>query len=654
VRRLPGSLIVIVLIASACSGQAPEAVGKPVRQADATCDSSEEGGFYAENATYRDPDVMELELSDPSAAGFDESLLRDATRAISASKSVLSFLVLRDDKLVWERYFNGSEAAHAENIHSASKSILSLAVGKAIEEGRLALEDPISEHLPSEIVPAGARDITVEDLVTMSAGLEWKENETEFDIEDEDSIVNAILSQRRSDPPGEEFRYNTGLTQVLSAILSEATGRSTCEFVNDEVLEPIGVTTEHWLTHHDGWDAGGHSTFMTPRELARVGRLVIDGGEDVIGADWLEASMRQRWSQGCRAPSQDAGYGYLWWRSDLGGIETWEAQGYGGQSLVIVPSLDLVVVMTHDTFREPSGREPPGDAVPVMEVLANHVIPAAGGDLDPDHRCAAFDVHRTELDGRASRRLTDHVSQDMWGSPSPDGSRIVFHTRRDLNWEIYIMDADGSHQRRLTDDPGVDSFARWSPDGNRILFSRDAGRRSGLYTMEPDGSDVRRLTRGPDRTNAWSPDGRTIAFDRTDEDGEDGTLWLVDADGSNERRLEEGFLGTEPDWSPDGLRIAFWTRNGKEHVYTADARGGKRTRIAEGRDPHWLPDGSLLFAAPDGRGGTWRIVRWEGGRSTTVVDTPGDDLLPIPSADGTWLTFASAPATAAGGSGVER
>ena len=647
VRRVLASLALLAACTAGCSdptSDEPEA--KPVRAADARCDSSESGRFYAENATYTDDTVPKIGAAKPASVGMDEALLEAATTEIGRSSAALSFLVLRDDKLVWEKYFNGAKPTDANNVHSLAKSLLSLVAGRAIADGHLSIDDKVGDYVDA---PPHARNITVENLLTMSGGLKWEENVTEEEFDDDESYVDQVLDQPVTGDRGKVFAYSTGLTQVLSAVIAEATGSSTCAFAHAAVLDAIDVDVDHWLTDSDGHHAGGHSTFITPREIARIGQLVSNDGEKIVSKSWLRRSLAKKWDVGCRNPSQDASYGYLWWRSAINGVVTWEARGFGGQYLIVVPSLDLVVVLTNDTHTSHP------DAVDGLDVLTHFVLPAAGRTVEPTDRCAAFDLHRVDVAGGREARLTDSVSLDMWGAPSPDGEKIAFQSRRDLNWEIYVMNADGSDVRRLTRDGAVDSFPQWSPDGKRILFGRDAGRRSGLYTMRPDGTDVRRLTRGKDLTPAWSPDGRSIAFHRAPPDDGDGTLWVVDSDGSQERRLEEGFLGVAPQWSPDGERIAFYARNGHEYVYTVDADGGDRRRIAEGRDPRWLPDDTLIFAMRGkDKDSTYRIVHHVKGRNVTIIDTPGDDMIPIPSADGRWLTFASASRHAPAGSGAAK
>lgn len=645
-----GTGLALLLIASACTGSSePEPPDKPIQQADDRCASEESAGFYAENAAYVDPDIPDIPTGDPPDFRLDEKALRAASAELARTSGAMSFLVMSAGKLVWERYFNGSRATHANNVHSVAKSLLSLVVGRAIENDALSLDDTIQEHLPAALVPRDAPAITVRDLLTMSGGLEWEENVTEMNFDRDESFVRQILELDQIDEPGERFSYNTGLTQLLSAVIAEATGGSTCEFAHKELFAPIGVTVDHWLTDPDGYHAGGHSMFMTPRELALVGQLVLDEGEGAVDKDggpagsWLQRSLAGTWKLGCRGPRQRVSYGYLWWRTDFYDVKAWTAQGFGGQSMFIIPATQTVIVLTTDTHVQHT------DVLEHGMILANLIRP--DGLPTPDG-CEAFELYRADIDGGNIRRLTDHVAMDLWGAPSPDGGRIAFETTRDANWEIYTSDEDGDHVQRLTARAQADSFPDWSPDGRRVAFSRDGPDDEGIYTMSADGKDVQRLTEGKDLTPSWSPDGGRIVFGRARGGDEPDDIHVIDADASpGEERLLRDLRGGAPDWSPDARHLTY---SRDEAVYIAEVAGGAERRVADGRHPRWLPDGSLVFATPDGADGTWQIVRWLDGEIETVVDTAMDDLLPIPSADGAWLTYASAPKSARGGSGASR
>ena len=640
--------VVLALLTASCTTGPDDPGPKPVRPADDRCTSTEPADhFYAENVAYEDTDVPALPTG-KRGPGLSRRRLERASEEIARSDGAMSFLVLQNGGLVWERYFNGSKASHANNIHSASKAILSLALGRAIADQKLSLDDDVRDHLPDELVPSGAPKLTVRDLATMSGGLAWRENDTEHRFDQQTSYVRQILELEQTQAPGKVFGYNTGLTQLLGAVIAEATGTSLCEYAHREVLSPIGVSVDHWHTDPDGYHTGGHSVFMTPRELGRIGQFVLDETDNRLDGgppgSWLRKSLARQWYLGCRAPSESLGYGYLWWRSNINDVKVWKAEGFGGQSVFIVPATQTVVVLTSDTHREHD------DAVDETAIVTNLVldIPDGGG-------CAGFDLHRTDLEGSDPLGITFTAAMDLWGAPSPDGKHIAFESTRHGNWEIYVTEADrsdeldGHEPQRLTTDTRADSFPSWSPDGRRIAFSR-SGEGGGVFTVDADGRDLRRVTQGNDLTPSWSPDGDRIAFARAGAEPDDAeTLMVVDAEGGDATPLGDGLRGVAPAWSSDGRRITF---SRDDTVAVANADGSSMRHIAEGRNPRFLPDGSLLFAARGGRDETWRIVRWDDGDVTTVIDTPLDDLVPIPSADGTWLTFASAPKTARGASGA--
>jgi len=133
------------------------------------------------------------------------------------------------------------------------------------------------------------------------------------------------------------------------------------------------------------------------------------------------------------------------------------------------------------------------------------------------------------------------------------GGRIAFESKRDGNYEIYVMNADGTDQRRLTRDPHEDEHPAWSPDGIQIAFASSRHGHFDIYVMNADGSNLRRLTtKGDAYYPAWSPDGTRIAF------SDDGDIYVMNADGSNRQRLTQTSADMDvfdPHWSPDGTQI---------------------------------------------------------------------------------------------------
>lgn len=219
------------------------------------------------------------------------------------------------------------------------------------------------------------------------------------------------------------------------------------------------------------------------------------------------------------------------------------------------------------------------------------------------------EIYVGRADGTGVQRLTRSRDETENLAPtwSPDGTRIAFQSARtgdyldaSTKYEIFVMAGDGSAESRLTrvEEHVYDEQPDWSPDGSKIAFSRSRdGDNHDVWTMTSDGSVQRMVAGGPkDETEpSWSPASDRIAFLRGDE------VWVVDADGSDERFVTERAHGT-PRWSPDGDAMVF--PRGPS-IYVVPADGGEARRIepddtAAGHDlsgPYWLQDGRILFSA---------------------------------------------------------
>jgi Tol biopolymer transport system component len=254
------------------------------------------------------------------------------------------------------------------------------------------------------------------------------------------------------------------------------------------------------------------------------------------------------------------------------------------------------------------------------------------------------DIYTINVDGTAERKLTDTPGLDGFPTWSPDGQRIAFVSdRAGGNWEIYVMRSDGTHQRRLTNTQEDEDEAAlaWSPDGEKIAYATD-GLGTGplkddpydpsIWVMDADGSDRRRLIDG--NWPSWSPDGERILY-------LSGTwtvtrLSVMNPDGSEQRNL--GFNHAwEAVWSPDGEKIAFVSTDGKEDsedIYTMNFDGSRRTRLTEipGDDhwpPTWSPDGTRIAFTSDGTDGIGEIF---------VMNSEGSGLTELTHQPPGWLT----------------
>ena len=294
-----------------------------------------------------------------------------------------SLLISRNGELNVERYFNGNAPRNIANIKSVSKSVLSALVGIAIEQGYIGgLEQPIGDYFAERLAAANDSPktrITIEHLLTMQSGLETTSNRNYGAWVLSSNWVDFALRQPLQLPPGQVMEYSTGNTHLLSAILTQATGMSTLEYAREVLAEPLGFKLAPWPRDPQGIFFGGNDMEMTPRQMLDFGELHLNDGRangaQIVPADWVAASLRPRATS---TRENDRYYGYGWWIRDMAGLETPYAWGYGGQFIVLVPKLAMVVVTTSSSNPGPDRR---AHTERIYELVEHHVIAAASASV---------------------------------------------------------------------------------------------------------------------------------------------------------------------------------------------------------------------------------------------------------------------------------
>jgi len=315
--------------------------------------------------------------------GVDEEMLYKAVQSFPAPEvhGLHSLLVLRHGKLVFEKYWSGFDRENPHDLRSATKSITSLLTGIAIDKRMLInTSDSIFQYLPAKYSNSkpGKESITLRNLLTMSSGLECDDRSEESPGNEEKMYrerdwVKFFLDLNVLAQPGGPGHYCTAGVVALGRIIAEASNQSIPDFSKKYLFGPMHIDSQKWRSFDDGQqtDTGGH-LFLRPIDMAKIGQLVLQNGEwegmQLISRSWINISTS---SQGLVDNAHD--YGFLWWRTKIPyadkEIETVSAMGNGGQAIIIVPDLGLVVVFTAGNYNSKKSAYP-------IPILKKFILPA--------------------------------------------------------------------------------------------------------------------------------------------------------------------------------------------------------------------------------------------------------------------------------------
>jgi len=345
----------------------------------------------------------------PSEAGFTSDPVALLDKAIAEKRvwNLHGVVIVRHGRLVLEHYFEGDDNARGRplgnvefnpdtlhDLRSVSKSIVGLLYGVALADGRVpSPETPLFASFPeyADLASDPARNRwTIQHVLTMTMGTDWDELSVPYS----DPTNSEIAMDRAPDryrfvlggpvvmDPSKRWIYNGGATALLARIIAKSTGESLQVFAREALFDPLGIGPTEWFTDRSGEAIATSGLRMTPRDLARVGLMMLNGGiwsnRRVVPEEWIERST---------SPMVDVDeirqYGYHWYlgkfaftvatgpRWDRSQLERfWGAMGNGGQRLFVFPGLDLVVAITAGNY------DTPDQWVPPTRVIREVVLPA--------------------------------------------------------------------------------------------------------------------------------------------------------------------------------------------------------------------------------------------------------------------------------------
>jgi CubicO group peptidase (beta-lactamase class C family) len=301
------------------------------------------------------------EVSTPAAQGLDPTLVAELYQDAADLERLYGLLVVKSGYLVAEKYFNEGSVEQTARIQSATKSVASALVGIALEQGCLSsVEQKMLAFFPEvagQVTDPRKEQATLRQMLQMRAGFPWEETHA--------ALWEGLLSGHYvplieefplTADPGTRFQYSNLTSNWLGIIVDRACGSHLKPYAEENLFSPMGVEPGEWGTDWEGHNNGCGDLHLRARDMAKFGQLYLDDGEyeghQIVSADWVHESLRtyseNAWDNIGRF--RDIGYGYHWWSARAGDHRVNFAWGHGGQLIVLVDELDLVVVTTADPF----------------------------------------------------------------------------------------------------------------------------------------------------------------------------------------------------------------------------------------------------------------------------------------------------------------
>jgi CubicO group peptidase (beta-lactamase class C family) len=358
------TLLGLILLAAACTSSPPAPAAVTPASPSPASPGSPPPAYWPTSA---------WRTAAPEDQGMDSARLIAMLDAVRAQRLDLhSLLVIRNGYIVSETYFAPYAQDDLHQLYSVTKSFIATLVGIALDRGDLqSLGQPVLDFFPGRSfanLDDRKRAMTLEDLLTMRAGLEWQDDDPTIGaMVRSPDWVQFVLDKPMVQAPGGQFNYCSGCSHVLSAILQQATGLTARQYAGPNLFEPLGIASLRWDADRTGMPIGGWGLQLTPRDTARLGYLYLHAGmwdgRQVVPAAWVQTATHKH------TPTDgELGYGYQWWVYPSYGAYT--ALGLYGQTIFVVPQSDLIVVTTADVENHE----------PIFHLIEEYILPSIHGE----------------------------------------------------------------------------------------------------------------------------------------------------------------------------------------------------------------------------------------------------------------------------------
>lgn len=307
--------------------------------------------------------------STPEEQGIDSQKLEQMLAVIREKDiNIHSFLIIRNGYLVSETYFDSYKQDTQHDMQSVGRSFTSVLVGIAIDKGYIeGVEQRVVDFFPERTIAdldPQKEAMTLEDVLTMRSGLEELEGDPEYQaMQQSEDWVQFLLDLPVVTPPGTNWKYCSGCSHLLTAIIHETTGINPRDFAEQYLFKPLGILDVAWMTDRQGIPYGAGGFRLTPRDMAKLGYLYLRKGQwegrQIVSSGWVDVST-QRYADVDVDPH--FGYGYHWFT--VPSMKGFAAVGLGGQIVLVIPESDLVIVTTAATQES------------IFELIDQYVLPS--------------------------------------------------------------------------------------------------------------------------------------------------------------------------------------------------------------------------------------------------------------------------------------
>ncbi|MFN2204330.1 MAG: serine hydrolase domain-containing protein [Candidatus Promineifilaceae bacterium] len=312
--------------------------------------------------------VGDWQVSTPEEQGLDPMLLAELYHNAAELETLYGLLVIKNGRLVAEDYFNEGSVGQKALLQSAAKSITSALVGIALDRGCLSsVDQKMLEFFPEfsgQIDDPRKREITIRDMLQMRAGYPPEESDSAlWEAVWSGDYAHLVADFPLTSDPGSEFQYSNLTSHWLGIIVASACDTDLESFAQEFLFDPLNAEIGSWRKDLDGYNWAAGEIHLSARDAAKFGLLYLNEGEfegtQVVPAAWVNDSL-QSYSLPAHdniGEFHDIGYGYQWWSATVGDHPVNFAWGHGGQLIVLLDELDMVIVVTADPFYEVYGSE---------------------------------------------------------------------------------------------------------------------------------------------------------------------------------------------------------------------------------------------------------------------------------------------------------